>query len=151
MKVREPRTNEGKINRGNKGKAAEKLNRPEAKRFGEFVNVNLRSIAIGELKQILDEVDEYGGKLEAKFTLACLFKYKDAVSRFLTKAVSNMLEFKKHDYYHNGSGRDVFAVVRKVNSKLEEMTGAFLSEQNDRLSILNMIGEIRGMLLDLAM
>jgi uncharacterized protein YaaR (DUF327 family) len=151
MKVRESRTNEGKINTGNKGKEAEKIKSNDAKRFGDYVSANLRSLSIGELKQLLDEVDEYGGKLEAKFTLDCLLRYKDAVSRFLTKAVSNMFEFKKHDYYHNGSGRDVFAVVKKVNSKLEEVTCVFLSEQNDRLSILTIIGEIRGMLLDLSM
>jgi len=151
MKVREFAINEGKINRGNKGKAADGVNRSGAKKFGDYVNANLRNLAIGELKQLLDEVDEYGGMLETKFSLDCLFKYKDAVSRFLTKTVSNMFEFKKHDYYHDGSGRDVFAVVRNVNGKLEEMTGEFLSDQNDRLSILTIIGEIRGMLLDLAM
>lgn len=151
MKIREPNTSEGKINRGNKGKASDRVNRTDAKRFGDHMDANLRNLAMGELKQLLDDVDEYGGMLEAKFTLDCLFRYKDAVSKFLTKTVSNMFEFKKHDYYHDGSGRDVFAVVKKVNSKLEEITGEFLSEQNDRLSILTIIGEIRGMLLDLAM
>lgn len=151
MRVRESRTNEGKINRGNKEKTADRVNRSDARVFGEYVNANIRSLAIGELKQLLDEVDEYGGKLEAKFTLDCLFRYKESVSRFLNKAVSNMFEFKKNDYYHNGNGRDVFAVVRNVNSKLEEITCVFLSEQNDRLAILTIIGEIRGMLLDLDM
>jgi len=151
MKIRDSTTNNGKISKGNKGKAADKIKRSDTKVFSEYVNTNLKSLVIAELSQLLREVDEYVGQLESKFTLDYLFKYKEAVSRFLTKAVSNMFEFKKNDYYHNGSGRDVFVVVKKVNDKLEELTGIFLSEQQDRLSILNIIGEIRGMLLDLTM
>mgnify|MGYP004704648549 CR=1 FL=1 len=151
MKVRESSSNEGKINRGHKGKTFERVSRSDAKKFGEYVNANLKSIVIGELKQILDEVDEHGGNLEDKFTVDGLFKYKDAVSRFLTAVVSNMFEFKKNDFFYNKGGRDVLTVVNKVNGKLEEMTSVFLSNQNDRLSALTLIGEIRGMLLDLAM
>jgi uncharacterized protein YaaR (DUF327 family) len=40
-------------------------------------------------------------------------------------------------------------VIRSINEKLEELTREMLSEQRDNIRILQMVDDIRGLLMDL--
>ena len=42
-------------------------------------------------------------------------------------------------------------MIRTINEKLEELTREILSEQQDNLRILQMVDDIRGLLIDLFM
>jgi len=148
MKLRETTPTKRHVNLRDKSKPTDKLEKFGGISFKEQVGLNLKKNTATELNLLLAEVDECGNNFEKKLTLESLVKYKNAVSKFLDHAVNSMFEFKKYDFLIDGGGRDMFAVVRKVNTKLEEITSEFLLKQNDRIEVLNVIDEIRGILLD---
>jgi uncharacterized protein YaaR (DUF327 family) len=43
----------------------------------------------------------------------------------------------------------VYAVVKRINQKLDEMTAEVLREQTDNIRLLSIVDDIRGMLVDL--
>lgn len=118
------------------------------RKFSDYVEESSRLILVEELNELLSEVEHFGAEFEKKLTIDSLLKYKGAVSHLMRSFIDKGLELKKIDIFASGTGRDIYTIIKKVDSKLDEMTRKFLADQKDRLSVLTIIDEIRGLLLD---
>ncbi|MFO7154280.1 MAG: YaaR family protein [Caldicoprobacter oshimai] len=102
-----------------------------------------------ELSLLMEEIKLQEEKLIKHLTLAEVIRYRKLVSRFLSTVVSNMYQFTKHDYFNSQGRHEVYAVVNKVNQKLEELVKQVLHSDRDKLKILSLVDDIRGLLIDL--
>ncbi|SFQ13468.1 YaaR family protein [Caldicoprobacter faecalis] len=102
-----------------------------------------------ELLLLMEEIKLQEEKLIKHLTLAEVIRYRKLVSRFLSTVVSNMYQFTKHDYFNSQGRHEVYAVVNKVNQKLEELVKQVLHSDRDKLKILSLVDDIRGLLIDL--
>ena len=80
-----------------------------------------------------------------------LKKYKKMVSEFMDEVVKNSLKFSKQSHFDRRGRHKVYALVRKVNAEIEELSREFLKDEKDNIKILESIGNIKGMLLDMYM
>jgi uncharacterized protein len=110
-----------------------------------------QSLQLGErIDKALAQIDDLGARLGQTLSMADLKRYRQALASLMRDLTTNMvevraeLEWDSHNWEHR-----TLVTVRKVNEELEKLTELVVSQEQDRLSILAKIGEIKGMLLDL--
>ena len=95
------------------------------------------------------KIDEQGRQLVKKADIRELQKYRELIGEFIREMVSNSYDFTKENSYEARRRHKVFATVKKINVKLEELAQEMLSHQADNLAILNKVDDIRGLILDI--
>lgn len=95
------------------------------------------------------KIEEQGETLGKKADMTELEKYRDLIREFLNQVVSNGYSFSKENTFESRGRHRVFAIVKKIDEKLEALAEEVLSDQADNLKILDKIDDIRGLILDI--
>jgi uncharacterized protein YaaR (DUF327 family) len=101
------------------------------------------------LLSLTEKIDAQGRLLAKKADIRELEKYKNMVREFLNRVVSEGYSFSKENSFEARGRSRVFAVVKKVDEKLDALAAEVLSGQADNLKILGHIDDIRGLILDI--
>lgn len=98
---------------------------------------------------LMADIETAGDALAQKPVLDNLRTYKQAVQSFIHFIVENSYTVETTE---TGSSRKkkVHTLVHVVDKELEHLAADILSNQQTRLKILERLGEIRGMLIDIA-
>jgi len=99
----------------------------------------------------MSDIEKQGENLAKNMDIKELKNYKKLVSEFMNEVVNNSLKFSKQSSFDRRGRHKVYALVRKVNARLEELSREFLKEEKDNIKILESIGIIKGMLFDMYM
>ena len=97
------------------------------------------------------DIKEQGERLAKRLNLQELLRYKKLVAQFLNKVVNEMFQLKKNSSWDYRGRHNIYALVKKVNDRLEELTEEIINSQKDQLFVLSCVDDIRGLLLDLFM
>lgn len=123
---------------------------PEGPAFATHLRSARGDRARAQLDILLAGVDAAAARLVEERTLANLKAYREAVRAFLVAAqeaavtVQNEVEWDYREWQHR-----TVTVVRRVDAALEELAHEVMAREQDRLKLLERIGEIKGLLLDL--
>lgn len=98
---------------------------------------------------LLDQIAEQAEKLSKKVDIRELKNYKRLVSDFLDEAVNNSHKFSKENKLDRRGRHRVYALIKRVNEGLEDLTQEVLKEEKDNLLVLQKLDDIRGLLLDI--
>jgi len=94
-------------------------------------------------------IDKQGERLSDKVNVSEFEKYRKLIREFLDEIVSNGYSFSREDAYAARGKHRYIATVRVINEKLDELGKEVMKEQSDNIELLDRIGDIRGLLLDL--
>lgn len=119
--------------------------------FGETLIKTEEQDLTSRLNRLMSDIEKQGEKLGRSMDIKELKNYKKLVSEFMNEVVNNSLKFSKQSHFDKRGRHKVYALVRKVNSKIEELSREFLKEEKDNIKILESIGNIKGMLFDMYM
>ncbi|MCL2003900.1 MAG: YaaR family protein [Oscillospiraceae bacterium] len=124
----------------------------EAPRQGAFREV-MRGIdhanASEVLTQLSRDIVRQGEVLAQRYDIAELKRYKKMLAEFMAEAVRFSYEFSKRPS-RDGRGRHhIYAVVKRIDEKLEKITRDILGNQVDQIQLIADISDINGMLVDL--
>jgi uncharacterized protein YaaR (DUF327 family) len=103
------------------------------------------------LNKLMSEINRQGEKLAKNMDIKELKQYKKLIAEFMDEVVNSSLKYSKHNQFDRRGRHKVYAIVKKVNAKVEELSREFLKEEKDNIKILESIGTIKGMLLDIYM
>ena len=115
---------------------------------GELTGINQRN-AYQMLCDLSDSITKQGSVLAKRADISELKRYKEMVSEFMYEAVKYSYDFNKENTMDARSRHRLYATIKTVNSKLDDLTTELLSEQADNLKVMASIDEVRGLLLDL--
>lgn len=101
------------------------------------------------IKDLTDQIYKQGAIVAKKVDMNELQKYRELITQLLNETVSNSYVFSKLDKFDSRGRHKVFAIIRKVNEKLDELTAEVLKDQSDNIRMLNIVDDVRGMLVDL--
>lgn len=101
------------------------------------------------IRVLADKIQSQGKKLEKKADIRDLKIYKQMISEFLDEAVSHSHSFTKKSFLDRRGRHRVYAIIKKINEELIELTNEVLRSEQDNLSILKKLDDIRGLILDL--
>lgn len=128
--------------------SAERPNTPTAS-FQKIMNSYSKDLTKEYLHQLLKNIDQQGQKLTENPTFHELRKYKDLVKQFMGEVTKNGLSLSQSESWDMFGGNKTLKTVQVIDRKLMELTNHVLNQQSAGLSILDRIGEIKGLLINL--
>lgn len=99
---------------------------------------------------LINQIETQADKMSKKIDIRELKIYKRLVSEFLDEAVNNSHKFLKENKLDRRGRHRVYAIIKKINQNLEDLTQEVLKEERDNLLILNKLDDIRGLILDIS-
>jgi len=117
--------------------------------FREVMSVRRDEIDTERLNQLVEDIDEQGKILAQSMTVEDMRDYKKKVKEFLSEAVKYGLKLQQSRGFNRGGRMRIYKTVQKVDEKLLELTDAVINRQEKGIKVLTLIGEIRGLLVDL--
>lgn len=122
-----------------------------ANRFGDMVVKQGSKLQTEQLTRLLGDITAAGDRVARNRNLRELTRFKMLVKRFLQEAVDHGLEMKQsHTWNRFGEGRRL-KVVETIDERLVELAQDILNEEKETIDLLDKIGEIKGLLINLYM
>jgi uncharacterized protein YaaR (DUF327 family) len=119
--------------------------------FGDTLRKTEETDLATRLNRLMSDIEKQGENLAKSMDIKELKNYKRLISEFMNEVVNNSLKFSKQSHFDRRGRHKVYALVKKVNAKVEELSREFLKEEKDNIKILESIGSIKGMLFDMYM
>jgi hypothetical protein len=98
----------------------------------------------------LKEIKELGDRLNESLNLGDLRRYRDSIQDLFRDLTTNMVQVRTQMEWDSQAWEHrTLVTIRTVNEELEKLAGMVVAQEQDRLGILNKIGAINGLLLDI--
>jgi hypothetical protein len=117
--------------------------------FSELMSKGREQLNAERFQQLITDIEEQGKILAESRTVGDLRKFKSLVKSLLDDAVKNGLSLEERQGFNRRGRSRIFKIVKEVDKKLLELTDAVLKKQEPGLRILERVGEIKGMLINI--
>lgn len=139
-----------KVGKSSLDKVKAKNNVPtESISFQEVMSKGRSEIVYEKLTKMVEEIEDQGKKLAENRTVDELRKYKKMVKQFMEEAVNNGLKLEEQRGFTRRGRTKVYKIVKEVDRKLIDLANDVLNKEKSQLDILNQVGEIQGLLINL--
>ncbi|CAH0214291.1 YaaR family protein [Peribacillus simplex] len=118
-------------------------------RFQQMVQTQDQKMQIQTLNRLIGDIEGAGQRLVRSRTFRELAKYKALVKRFVKEAVEYGLELKQSTSWNEYGQSRPLKTVETIDVRLVELSEVILNKEKSSLEILEMIGEIKGLLINL--
>lgn len=117
--------------------------------FTSVMDKRRTDVTFERLNKKMTEIEAQGEKLADTRSVENLRKYKKMVKDFLDDAIKNGLELKEQRGFNQRGSTKIYKLVKEVDKKLIDLTNQVLDKEKKGLDVLNLVGEIKGMLLNI--
>ena len=139
-----------KIGKAGLNKTSPKKDVPkESVSFQEVMAKGRQQQTYDRLNKLMKEIEDQGKVLAETRTVEELRKYKKMVKDFMDDAIQNGLSLEERRGFNRRGRTKVYKIVREVDKKLIELTNTVLDKEKKGLEILDMVGEIQGLLINI--
>ena len=118
-------------------------------RFQQMVQTQDQKMQVQTLNRLIGDIEGAGQRLVRSRTFRELAKYKALVKRFVREAVEYGMELKQSTSWNQYGQSRPLKTVETIDAKLVELSEEILNKERSSLEILEMIGEIKGLLINL--
>lgn len=101
------------------------------------------------LNTLMEEITMQGDKLAKRRDVKDMRHYRSLVKEFLNEVVTRSHSFSRENFLDRRGRHRVYGIIRLVDENLDQLAQELMKDEKDNLAILNKIGEIRGLLLDI--
>ncbi|MDR1000145.1 MAG: YaaR family protein [Clostridiales bacterium] len=127
-----------------------KRHEPAAEQNFDFTLNRLSDEGLADrLNTLLGNIAEEGNRLAERMDIRDMRQYRRLVSNFMNEVVTHSHEFSRENFLDKRGRHRVYGIVKLVNEDLDALAKNLLSAEKDRISVLDTVDEIRGLLLDL--
>ncbi|MFZ0371350.1 MAG: YaaR family protein [Halobacillus sp.] len=118
-------------------------------RFDQLVQSQTRQLQEVQLNQLIKSINAQGERVARFRSFRDLAKYKRLIKDFVKESVNYGMNLKhSHSWNQYGQTRKL-TLVESVDVKLAELTEAVMDEEKKTIDLLGLIGEIKGLLINL--
>ncbi len=103
------------------------------------------------MQDLQERIRKQGERIKQKADLKAVMDYRGLIGELLNEAANNAFAGHKAESFDQRGRHKVHFVIRSINQKLEDLTREILADQQDNIRILQMVDDIRGLLVDLFM
>ena len=101
------------------------------------------------LNTLMEEITMQGEKLAKKRDVKDMKHYRGLVKDFLNEVVTHSHSFSRENFLDRRGRHRVYGIIRLIDENLDQLAQELMKDEKDNLAILDKIGEIRGLLLDI--
>lgn len=101
------------------------------------------------LNVLMEEITMQGDRLAKKRDVKDMRHYRGLVKEFLNEIVTHSHSFSRENFLDRRGRHRVYGIIRLIDENLDQLAQELMKDEKDNLAILDKIGEIRGLLLDI--
>ena len=101
------------------------------------------------LNGLMEEITMQGEKLGKRRDVKDMKHYRGLIKDFMNEIVSRSHNFSRENFLDRRGRHRVYGIIRLVDKKLDELAQELMKDEQDHIAILEKIGEIQGLLLDI--
>lgn len=98
---------------------------------------------------MMEEITRQGDKLTKHRDIKDMKRYRALIKDFLNEVVNRSHAFSRENFLDRRGRHRVYGIIRLIDQNLDELAQELVKDEQDHLAILDKIGEIRGLLLDI--
>ncbi|HLS35652.1 MAG TPA: YaaR family protein [Bacillota bacterium] len=117
--------------------------------FKQMVQSQTASIEKEELTHLMNKISEQGEKLARFRSFRDLVRFKHLIKNFLEKTVYDSYELRSSFSFHPHGNSKQLKTVQEIDEKLVELTEMIMQQEEKSVNLLDVIGEIKGLLVNL--
>lgn len=117
--------------------------------FQEVMSKNRQQTVYDKMTKMVQEIEEQGKVLAENRTVDQLRKYKKMIKGFMEEAVQNGLQLEEQRGFNRRGRTKIYKIVKEVDKKLIDLTNAVLDKERKSMDILSIVGEIKGLLINI--
>ena len=102
-----------------------------------------------KLNLLLNNISVQGQLIARHMDIRDLKKYRGLIRDFMNEIVNRSHKFSRENFLDRKGRHRVYGIIRLVDENLNELAEELIKDETDHIAILNKIGEIEGLLLDI--
>lgn len=102
-----------------------------------------------KLQTLMEEITMQGEKLSKRRDVKDMKHYRGLIKAFLNEVVVHSHSFTRENFLDRRGRHRVYGIIRLIDENLDQLAQELMKDEKDNLAILNRIGEIQGLLLDI--
>lgn len=103
-----------------------------------------------KLGSLMKKIDEQGERIAKHMDITDMKRYRSLVREFMNEVVTHSHEFSRENFLDRRGRHRVYGIVRLVDKNLDDLASELVKDEKDNIAVLNKIGEIKGLLLDIS-
>jgi uncharacterized protein YaaR (DUF327 family) len=121
----------------------------EQKNFQDFMQDNQDRQSSEQLAERIKQIQQQGERLAKSMTVRNLRLYRQMIKQFLEDTVKRGVGLKEVNGFDRRGRGKVHKLLDEIDTQLLQMADELLDTEQGRVTLLQCVGEIRGMLLNL--
>ncbi|MEN2442755.1 YaaR family protein [Bacillus altitudinis] len=117
--------------------------------FKSSMETHSGKMRLEQLTVMLSDIEVFGKKLTKSRNLKDLARFKGLVKRFVKETVDNGLNIETSRSFDIYGNTRTLALVKALDEKLIELTEDMMNQEKPSIDLLERIGEIKGLLINL--
>ena len=101
------------------------------------------------LQSLMEEITMQGERLAKRRDVKDMKHYRGLVKEFLNEVVTHSHSFSRENFLDRKGRHRVYGIIRLIDENLDQLAQELMKDEKDNLAILNKIGEIQGLILDI--
>ena len=101
------------------------------------------------LSTMMEEITMQGNKIAKRRDVRDMKRYRGMIKEFMNEVVSRSHTFSRENFLDRRGRHRIYGIIRRVDETLDELAQELVKDEQDHIAILEKIGEIRGLLLDI--
>ena len=118
-------------------------------RFTGVMEKHNQKMQANSLNKLLVDIDQAGARLLRSRNFKELAKYKSLVKRFVKEAVDFGMDLKQSQSWNQYGQSRSLKTVQTIDAQLIQLTEEIVNQEKDAIDLLDRIGEIKGLLINL--
>ncbi|MDD6307733.1 MAG: YaaR family protein [Clostridiales bacterium] len=120
---------------------------------GTFKFTLASAITDAELQAKVDtlllDITAQGERIARHMDIRDMRKYRELIREFMNEVVFRSHKFSRENFLDRRGRHRVYGIIKLIDANLDELAQELVKDEKDHITILNKIGEIRGLLLDI--
>ena len=102
-----------------------------------------------KVDSLLSDITFQGNRLAEHMDVRDMRRYRELIREFMNEVVFRSHKFSRENFLDRKGRHLVYGLIKLIDANLDELAQELVKDEKDHISILGMIGEIRGLLLDI--
>ena len=102
-----------------------------------------------KVDELLNDITAQGNRLAEPMDIRDMKRYRGLIKDFLNEVVYRSHRFSRENFLDRKGRHRVYGIIRLIDQNLDELASELVEDEKDHISILERIGEIKGLLLDI--
>lgn len=98
---------------------------------------------------LLSDITAQGERIARHMDIRDMRKYRELIREFMNEVVFRSHKFSRENFLDRRGRHRVYGIIKLIDANLDELAQELVKDEKDHITILNKIGEIRGLLLDI--